>query len=179
MFKKVFSTTAILLLATSSQSAAAAVTGATRSLESLADSKADKLGHDPPGAKAEKTARGNNCAGNLAQEALIKLTLARQFAIQFVGLYSLGDAEGDIEGDELENLVKLASLASGVPVDDIEDLPALADDEVDINEVEAAVLLAWQDTCAAEMKEMLDGTILPRIAGYNADYVVTTPDEDA
>lgn len=31
----------------------------------------------------------------------MKLTLARQAALQFVGLYSLGDGDGDIEDAEL------------------------------------------------------------------------------
>lgn len=65
MFKKLFSTTTALLLAASSQFAAA-----------------DSDHHISKSAKSAT----NNCAGTEAQELFMKMTLARQAAIQFVGL---------------------------------------------------------------------------------------------
>ena len=173
--KKVFSTAAILLLAASSQSAAAEVT--LPKAEKPAPGAFAKAEKPAPGASAK--AEKKSCAGNLAQELLIKLTLARQFAIQFVGLYSLGDDDGDIEDAELDNLVELVAEATGLPEAKIRSIKAIQNDgEVTIDETTAGVLKAWNNTCAAEMKEMLDGVILPSIAGYNADFVLTGADDE-
>jgi hypothetical protein len=142
MFKKLFSTATILLLAASSQSAAA------------------------DGTKSAKGA--TNCAGNEGTQLIMKLTLARQAALQLVGLYSLGDVDDDIEGLELATLGNLVGLL-GVDVESF--LPAEGvfdgDGVLSLDEITATLLVLWEDFCAEEMKQMLDGVILPNIAGYN------------
>jgi hypothetical protein len=141
MFKKLFSTATILLLAASSQSAAA------------------------DGTKSAKGA--TNCAGNEGTQLIMKLTLARQAALQLVGLYSLGDVDDDIEGLELATLGNLVGLL-GVDVESF--LPEEVfdgDGVLSLDEITATLLVLWEDFCAEEMKQMLDGVILPRIPGYN------------
>ena len=151
MFKKLFSTATILLLAASSQSAAA-----------------DSSDHHSHSTKSAKGAP--NCAGNEGTQLFMKLTLARQAALQFVNLYSLGDGDNDIEGEELATLVYLVGLLGG-------SLPVDGDGELTLDEVTATLLVLWEDFCAEDIKGLLDGIILPRIPGYNVDYVLTTEDE--
>ncbi|KAL7449194.1 hypothetical protein ACHAWC_001279 [Mediolabrus comicus] len=152
MFKKLFSTATILLLAASSQSAAA------------------------DGTKSAKGA--TNCAGNEGTQLFMKLTLARQAALQFVGLYSLGDGDDDIEGLELATLVNLVGLL-GVDVESaVGSFPQGVFDgdksSYTLDEITATLLVLWEDFCAEDIKGLLDGLILPRIPGYNVDYVLTT-----
>lgn len=110
----------------------------------------------------------------------MKLTLARQASLQFVGLYSPGDEDNSIEGGELATLVSLLELLGVDVASAVGNLnPEIWDGDTSsftLDEITATLLDLWQDFCAEEVKEMMDGVILPRIPGYNADYVLTGAD---
>lgn len=97
----------------------------------------------------------------------MKLTLARQAALQFVGLYSLGDRDDDIEGLELATLVKIVGLL-GVDVESaVGSLPEGVfdgDGVLSLDEITANLLVLWEDFCAEDIKGLLDGLILPDLA---------------
>ena len=96
----------------------------------------------------------------------IKLNLAREAAIQLVGLFSLEDGDGTIDGEEYQALELILAEFISYPFVFLA-FDTNEDNSVTIDEITKALLGEWQDFCAEEMKEMLDGVILSRIAGYN------------
>jgi hypothetical protein len=127
-------------------------------------------------ADGTKSAKGaTNCAGNEGTQLFMKLTLARQVALQINGLYSLGDGDDDIGGLDLATLGNLVGLL-GVDVESA--FPEAGgvfdgDGVLSLDEITANLLVLWMDFCAEDIKGLFDGLILNRIPGYNVDYVFT------